>query len=142
MQTFLIDWDPSVVGMTLDVKRAGKQRVEAMQIFLALTRPRYGWQAHPAVRQWRGHRGWLCLYGIDLCAAWRARGFRDSLLPWFAEAALGISDLAEFTPPPWWGRDDIRTSHRAVLVAKAPEFYGRLWPGVEPAAGVVWGEAA
>ncbi|MFG2416684.1 hypothetical protein [Streptomyces goshikiensis] len=38
----------------LDVRRVGKQRVEAVQVLRGLVVPGYGWPRHPAVRVWAG----------------------------------------------------------------------------------------
>jgi len=55
MQTFLAYPDYKLSASVLDMKRLGKQRVEAWQIVQALTVPEYGWKNHPAVKMWRGH---------------------------------------------------------------------------------------
>ena len=55
---------------TLDTLRLGEQRVEALQVLRALTRPGYRWQHHPAVRMWRAHAEAVAAYGLAVCAEW------------------------------------------------------------------------
>jgi len=115
MQTFapLDDLDLCARAM-LYYRRLRKQRSEAKQVYLALTIPSYELRHHPIVRSWEGHRGFLCLYGIAVCSEWRRRGYRDSLLPWFVEAALGLP-VSEFEPPPWWGSEEVHGHYRVLL---------------------------
>ena len=132
MQTFIALNDLTLCALALTVTkpRLGKQRVECKQIMLALTLPAgcYGWQHHTVTRAWAGHRGFLCLYAIEVCNAWKQQRkadgtpYADSLLPWFVDAALGITDPAEFQPPPWWG-GEIHYNHRVLLGRKAGGCY-------------------
>lgn len=124
MQTFLPHANFAASARVLDNKRLGKQRVEAKQIMLALSNPRYGWQSHPAVNMWRGHSGALAFYGFTICTEWRARGFKDTLLPFFAEQ-LGNKDA----DPSWLGNAAFHASHRSNLLRKDPAHYGLYrWP--------------
>jgi len=135
MQTFLPvpDWAES--ARYLDMRRLGKQRVECKQILHALGVPvggalpaRRGWQNHPATLMWRGHEYALCAYAIAICCEWRARGYKDSLLPQFqaAQALLSCSG-----PPPWLGDVEFHAAHRSNLLRKDPVYYAQFgW--VEP----------
>ena len=38
-----------------------------LQILRTLTRERYGWKSHPAVRMWAGHEEALAGYGLVIC---------------------------------------------------------------------------
>ncbi len=76
MQTFLPFPSFHASAAVLDVRRLGKQRVEAVQVLRGLVVPGYGWRRHPAVqlgascsggapgrrsswpRRGTGHRGW------------------------------------------------------------------------------------
>jgi hypothetical protein len=137
MQTFLpyADFDQSLA--VLDRQRLCKQRLEAWQILRACLGLTRGWVNHPATRMWRGHEGALVGYGRAACGEWLRRGYRDSLLEEFCQVAL-ILPAERFIAPRWLGREDVHESHRANLVRKMPEYYGRLWPGVEPREGYVW----
>ena len=83
MQTFLPYPSFTKSAACLDSRRLGKQRVEAKQIYLALTKPGYGWQNHPAVKMWRGYEPALLSYGIIVCYEWVNRGFKDTLGDYF-----------------------------------------------------------
>jgi len=89
MQTFVPHSGFESTARALDIKRLGKQRVEVIQIIRALTRPGYGWAAHPAVLMWKDHEEALGCYGLTMCAVWVEKGFRDSC------AATITSDLRE-----------------------------------------------
>src|SRR5215213_84794 len=88
MQTFLPYPDFVASAEALDDRRLGKQRVEAMQVIRALTRPVYGWQHHPAVRMWRGHEEALGAYALEICREWCRRSYADTC------AATITADLA------------------------------------------------
>ena len=49
MQTFLPVTDFEESARLLDSPRLGKQRVETLQVLLALELPEYGWHSHPVV---------------------------------------------------------------------------------------------
>lgn len=67
MQSFLPYPDFARSARVLDDRRLGKQRVEALQIYRALTREKYGWRNHPAVLMWRSYDEALIAYGIAMC---------------------------------------------------------------------------
>lgn len=118
-------------GVCLDTKRHGKQRVEAWQIYLALTKPSYGWQNHPAVRMWRGYECCLLLYGLQICQSWRDKGYKDSLEVKFVDA------LHQAGPdgclPPWLGNEEFHSAHRAILLAKNYDWYKQFGWAEKPA---------
>lgn len=124
MQTFLPYPDFIQSAQCLDNRRLGKQRVEAKQIYLALTDPSYGWQNHPAVKMWRGSHGYLAKYGDIICTEWRQRGFKDSLLPWFNQRWQPT--WAELAKPTWLGNEAFHASHRSNLLRKDPVHYGQF----------------
>jgi Pyrimidine dimer DNA glycosylase len=68
VQTFLPYPDFAASAVALDCRRLGKQRVEALQILRALTRERYGWKHHPAVRMGAGYEDALARYAMEICA--------------------------------------------------------------------------
>lgn len=134
MQTFLPYPNLFDSPESLDNKRLGKQRVEALQILITLATGRAAWRNHPAVRMWRGYEQALIAYGMVCCDVWTARGFqdttRDRLLsyPFFGNPAL----------PPWWGREDFHASHRSNLLRKAPEHYSKYGWAEPPDLPYVW----
>lgn len=147
MQTFLPYPDFAASARILDRRRLGKQRVEALQVVRALTRPGYGWQHHPAVAMWRGYPEAVARYGLDVCQAWCARGGADTCAATIAAdlAAAGIPEArsqAELDQagelPPWLGEPDVHRSHQAALVRKDPAHYGHVFPDVSPDLPYVW----
>lgn len=125
MQTFLPYPDFAMSAACLDNKRLGKQRVEAKQIYLALTNPTYGWQNHPAVKMWKGYSIALTFYGECVCAEWIKRGFKDSLRDWFYNEGL-VEGMNELPMPLWVGNSDFHASHRSNLLRKDPVWYGKF----------------
>jgi hypothetical protein len=110
----------------LDMRRLGKQRVEAMQILRVLAGLSDGWKNHPAVRMWSG-RGWvLGEYGLAMCQEWIRRGYRDTctakirtlMQDYFWHERRGIPD--------WIGDEDFHASHRSNLLRKDPLYYGQF----------------
>jgi hypothetical protein len=136
MQTFLPH--PCFVesARCLDYRRLGKQRVECKQLLHALGVPVGGplrdkpssWRSHPATRMWQGHEYYLAVYAIEVCNEWRRRGYKDTLLPQFEDAAWSIlqADDSEHEKPAWLGDNDFHASHRSNLLRKLPEHYGQF----------------
>lgn len=132
MQTFLPEATATMCAARLDAKRLNKQIVEVKQIYLALTLPTYGWQNHPAVRMWEGHRGSLLVYGMVLCEEALSRGMKCSLGEQFDAWYFGEDVmLCEHLSPWWWARPELIESHRRALMAKMPEHYQPFWPHLE-----------
>lgn len=148
MQTFLPYPDFAESAAVLDVKRLGKQRVEAIQVLRALTVPGYGWRRHPAATMWAGYEEALVRYGLDICDQWCRGGRADTC------AATLAADLATTTglaivrsqadlaaageTPPWLGDADLHRSHQSALVRKDPERYRRYFPDVPDDLPYVW----
>lgn len=148
VQTFLPYADFERTARALDDRRLGKQRVEALQILRALTRERYGWKNHPAVRMWAGYEEALASYGVAVCREWCRRGHADTceakIVDDFRSAGLGAAvrpavDLAGLgLLPPWLGRRSFHRSHRSALVRKDPGFYRARFPRVPDDLPYVW----
>lgn len=148
MQTFLPYPDFRRSAASLDQRRLGKQRVEAMQVLRALTRARYGWRNHPAVKMWAGYEEALVRYGLDICVVWCATGRADTcaatIIADYAEACgtdrvRGQQELAGIGEvPPWLGREDLHLSHRAALLRKDPDHYRPLFGDVPVDLPYVW----
>lgn len=135
MQTFLPYKGFLRSAGCLDRQRLGKQRVEALQIaqcLLGLSEG--GWSSHPAVKMWRGHERCLLQYGIAMCSEWIARGYKDTCMGKFVEMRE-LTTAESFAAPAWLGNDKFHSAHRAVLLGKDPEWYGRFgWPEAPAAA--------
>lgn len=135
MQTFLPYPNFIDSARCLDYRRLGKQRVECKQILQALGVPVGGpvrdkpssWRNHPATRMWQGHEYSLAVYGFAICEEWLRRGYRDTLLEQFKDAAWGLlRSGAETAAPPWLGDEDFHASHRSNLLRKLPEHYSQF----------------
>lgn len=135
MQTFLPYPSFTESAACLDMQRLGKQRVEAWQIYRALTDHRYGWQNHPAVNMWRGYESALLQYGIVICLEWQSRSYNDTMLDRFV-AAFGEYDSTLF--PPWLGDVRFHLSHQSALVRKKPAHYRVFFPDVPTDLPYVW----
>jgi hypothetical protein len=143
MQTFLPYSDFWRTARCLDNRRLGKQRIEALQIIRALSDSSYGWQNHPAVRQWIGYRGTLASYGETCAREWLDRGYADSLLDQLQRLRWQYQDTEHGRP--WWLDHELyHASHRAALLFKDPAHYSQFgwtetpqlryfWPSKEKA---------
>ncbi len=147
MQTFLPYPDFEATARALDDRRLGKQRVEALQILRALTRPVYGWKHHPAVLMWAGHEEALASYGVAMCREWRRRGHADTCERTIVDDALagGVGQVREQRQlagarllPPWLGDEALHRSHRSALVRKDPERYRKRFDDVDGDLEYVW----
>lgn len=156
MQTFLPHPDFGESARALDLRRLGKQRVEAIQVLRGLIVPGYGWRNHPAVRMWAGYEEALVRYGLEVCALWSTKGYRDTC------AATLVADLTASRPaagpgkrkptpprsqkdlkragelPPWLGDPAFHRSHQSALIRKDPSLYAPLFPGVPDDLPYVW----
>ncbi|MFJ3913845.1 MSMEG_6728 family protein [Streptomyces vinaceus] len=148
MQTFLPFPSFDASAAVLDVRRLGKQRVEAVQVLRGLVVPGYGWRRNPAVRMWTGYEEALVRYGLEICAAWSAAGradtCADTLVREFGELHTVATPrtqeqlAADGDLPPWLGAPDFHRSHQSALVRKDPVFYEERFPGVPDDLPYVW----
>ena len=136
MQTFLPHPNFAVTATMLDRARLGKQRVEAKQIYLALTEGGW-WKNHPAVQMWRGYESGLAEYGWWICSEWIARGYRDSLASLFDVRRDWIPRL-----PDWIGDEAFHASHRSNLLRKNPLWYSQFGWKESPFLPYVWPKGA
>ncbi len=118
MNTFLPYPDFVESARCLDVRRLGKQRVEAMQILRAIANPKYGWQHHPALPMWRGYEQALALYMNAIITEWVRRGYKNNI------PLNNVGGDAKM--PPWLGNSKFHASHRANLLRKDPTYYGQF----------------
>ena len=122
MQTFLPykSFDESL--KSLDYRRLGKQRVEAMQILnvlLGRTETK-GWRNHPITRMRVGYENALKEYLNKCIDHWIDRGYNNN---------LSKEDITgDIVYPHWLGDDKFHSSHRANLLRKDKEFYSKyMW---------------
>lgn len=137
MQTFLPLPDYRASADVLDLRRLGKQVIEAGQIMRALFNPDYGWQSHPATRMWRGHPAALLHYTDQMHAEWQHRRHHPhaayaNLLAWLTQRGVnlrkvrpGVGQPVAFDFPAWHGNDAFHASHRSNLLRKVPDYYGK-----------------
>ncbi|MEN4475434.1 MSMEG_6728 family protein [Mycolicibacterium cosmeticum] len=148
MQTFLPCPDFVRSAEVLDLRRLGKQRVEAIQVLRALTVPGYGWRHHPAAAMWAGYEEALVRYGMDICAVWCAAGRADTCsTTLLADLTSGTGVRTVRTQPqleragelpPWLGEPAFHRSHQSALLRKDPVHYGPLFPGIPDDLPYVW----
>lgn len=148
MQTFLPHPEFRASALALDLRRLGKQRVEALQVLRGLIVPGHGWRRHPAVRMWAGYEEALVRYGLEICKLWCEQGYRDTC------ATTLVTDLCAFRPgtslrkqpaleragelPPWLGDTAFHRSHQSSLLRKDPATYAPLFPGVPDDLPYIW----
>ena len=131
MQTFLPYPDFRRCAAALDMRRLGKQRVEAYQLLRVLRGHTRGWTNHPAARMWRGHEAALGAYMNACIDEWVRRGYRNT---------MSKARVSRYRLPPWFGDDAFHASHRANLLRKDPAYYARYGWREDPAAPYVWPE--
>ena len=145
MQTFLPYSNFYQSAKVLDQKRLGKQRVEVLQLLNSIKaskedRPYKGWKNHPCRHMWymkdkHDFSNALVEYGLDVCIAWKERGYKDTC---FEKIAAHYTDKIHHDYPEWLGRNDIHQSHRSMLIQKQPDFYKNLWPHEREDLEYVW----
>jgi len=143
MQTFLPYKSFTKTAQCLDDKRLCKQRVEAYQILLAITNPKYGWQYHPAVKMWIGHELALVQYINAICDEWTKRGFNDTVKD---KTFLYAMQFAHFSRefgynqyyPKFLNNQRFLNSHRSNLLRKNKEHYSKFKWKVKDNLEYVW----
>lgn len=138
MQTFVPYPDIALSASVLDMKRLGKQRVETFQLLRTNFGLVAGWRNHPAAKMWIGYEGALIAYGVGICDEWISRGYKDTC----REKILSFGDPDAQNMPPWWGAEEVHSSHRSALLRKNPDWYSQFswtddpnveyfWPGTQ-----------
>ena len=122
VNTFLPYADFVQVAQSLDDRRLGKQRVEALQILKANLGLTVGWRNHPAAVMWRGHEGMLAKYAITMCNEWEKRGYVDNTKGQVIEL-MKLYKLIPIKKPWWLGAEKFHESHQSNLKRKLPEYY-------------------
>lgn len=147
MQTFLPYDSFAQSAACLDNRRLGKQLVEVVQIYNA-TMTKNGWSNHPAVLMWQGHMDALLFYGYAINVEWEYRWccgerggksfHRCGQLVLDKLSEMGFLSMTRCLMPPWLGRENFHSSHRAALMAKDPVWYGKFGWTETPKIEYVW----
>jgi hypothetical protein len=127
VNTFLPWPDRKQTAETLDNKRLGKQRVEALQILRANLGLTKGWVNHPAAVMWRGHEGYLYGYTNAMCITWRERGYEDNVQARLQEL-YQEHDLKGWDEPWWFSNPTFNLSHQSNLLRKDEQYYRMYFP--------------
>ena len=97
---------------SLDYKRLGKQRVEAMQTYNQVTKGAGGYRHHPVNAMWQRYPKALAYYQ-DMCIQeWLRRGYTNTM------QLLCTDDITEADIPDWYGSKKLHLSHRYNLLRK------------------------
>lgn len=131
MQTFLPYDDFRRSASCLDMRRLGKQRVEAKQLLAALRGNSTGWVNHPATKMWRGCESCLRLYKDAMIHEWVDRGYKNTM-------PLTSDINHDLVTPLWIGDPDFHDRHKSQLLAKDPEWYEQFEWDVEPGLPYLW----
>ena len=129
MQTFMPYSDVRKIARSLDYRRLGKQRVEAMQILNAI-KNQNGWRNHPIVKMWTGHEKALMLYCNEMIVEWKRRGYNNTMKTYPVKGKVSF--------PAWWGNQKLHASHRAALLTKNPDHYSQFKWKEKPEISYVW----
>jgi len=118
VQTFLPIDDFKKSVQCLDYRRLGKQRVECLQIFNALTGKSKAWVNHPATRMWAGYEDALCEYWDECVKEWVRRKYLNAMsVPLYSPNPI---------KPSWFGEEKLHSSHRAALLYKDINWYSQF----------------
>lgn len=138
MMTFLPYADFAESAVVLDNKRLGKQRVEVLQILRMLADTTGRWKNQPIVKMWRGYEPALALYGVFICKAWTAKGFKDTCFDKIMYERAKHFSHREFEMPVWFGNMQFHLSHQAMLLKKKPEYYSEFFTNVPKFDDYIW----
>jgi Pyrimidine dimer DNA glycosylase len=115
MQTFLPYPNYIRCAQSLDNKRLGNQRLEAMQIVNTLEGKSIGYKNHPAIKMWVGYTNSLKYYTNCCIDEWVKRGFKNTMKKY---------DVDHQNEDPWWvGDKNFHRAMRARLIEKDEAFY-------------------
>lgn len=123
MQTFLPYPNYIRSVQSLDMKRLGKQRIEAKQIVDILEGKPSKQKNHPAIKMWVGYTNSLKYYTNCCIDEWIRRGYKNTMVKY----STGFQN-----EDPWYiGNADFHRAMRARLIEKDKEFYLPKFPGDE-----------
>ena len=138
MQTFICDIVLNISASNLDVKRLGKQRIEAIQIAMCLLEKESKWKNHPAVKMWKGFEVFLVKeYLKSILDEWNKRGFKNEKCKEHYFRLLEKVKNKKIIKP-YWINSEFIEAHRSNLIRKKPEFYKKLWSFTESNLEYIW----
>lgn len=117
MQTFLPLPEFSESLRVLDMRRLGKQRVEARQLLDAI-KGINRWKFHPAAKMWVGFETALIHYSNLAIEEWIKRGYNNTM------KIFPVSQNIIY--PCWFGSDSFHASHRSNLLRKDFKYYSQF----------------
>lgn len=129
MQTFLPYPDFEASMKILDMRRLGKQRVEAQQILNTLSGLSSGWKNHPATKMWEGYEEALKLYINAAITEWKFRGYKNT---------MQLHRIEKYIIPVWMGNRIFHLSHQSNLIRKLPEHYRKFFPHIDANIPYYW----
>jgi len=144
MQTFLPYKEFYLSAQCLDMKRLGKQRVEAYQILKSIFDPEYGFRNHPAKKMWENYPLALEVYAKAICIEWVKRGYKDTMFNKINDFMFNLFEHGilksgnSIIYPPWLGSEDFHLSHKSNLLRKNPDHYKKFWPDIDDNLPYVW----
>ncbi len=143
MQTFIPYADFDRTAAVLDKRRLGNQAYNESLVLY-----RGGWPNHPASKMWQGHWKAFALYNLALVREMHRRNTwrREVIVRWARYWNKAYKSEPCTGMPEWLGREDIHSSHRAVLLHKEYEWYSQFQWAEKPLAphpitkrfGYVW----
>ena len=136
MITFLPYVDFRLCAKVLDDRRLGMQRVEAHHILRAITGKGPA-RKHPAIEMWQPYPRALLEYAYLIVFEWQRRGFEDNTLSNLNGDFMALN-CQTVVRPSWLGAGRLHSSHRAALLAKDPQHYGKFGWKVQPAINYYW----
>lgn len=150
MQTFLPYSDYKKSAKCLDMKRLGKQRVECLQLIMAIIRgPKMfdingnlkntPWYNHPACKMWQNNLGSLLEYAYAICDEWILRGYKDTVKDKLIEIEKSIPNLNKNKPNFIYDKRFL-DSHKSNLLRKKPDYYNSFNWNVPNDLEYVWPE--
>lgn len=123
MQTFLPYPDLTLSAMCLDPMRLGNQVYRECKTLI-----QGGWANHPAAKMWKGFESGLALYSLECLKELRRRG-----KPYPHHEKFFRAFVVDDRLPNWFGDDRLHSSHRAALLYKRFEWYGKFGWAESPA---------
>jgi Pyrimidine dimer DNA glycosylase len=118
VNTFIISNDPRQTFKILDMRRLGKQRLEARTIIQILegTSKGRGYANHPITKMWTGYVDGLKFYFNCCIDEWAGRGYKNTMEKY---------ELPSETPPlPWWFfNEQVHEAMKASLLRKDEKYY-------------------
>lgn len=131
MQTFLPYPDFRKSLECLDPRRLGNQVYRECKTLI-----NGGWPHHPVAKMWRDYRWALAHYAVTGLNVLTSRGLYYPHHYEFFERIM--QDETNHDIPWWLGWEPLHLSHRSNLIRKDPEWYGPMFPGVEPSLPYVY----